>query len=260
MSTSPLPSASRPHPASLRLKIAAGAVLLLLAIWLGSYFGHHLPALERWIESHGIAGFAVFVAVLVLCTSLFVPDTIFAVAAGVLFGLFWGTALVVVGSLLAAGLDFAISRHLLRTRVRRWLESHPKLAAIERAVTREGLRLQFLLRLTPVHPVAVSYVLGASQTRFSTFLIASMGLIPLLFVEVYFGYTAKHLAKAAGQVSEHSSLHIVITIAGLLLCTALMVYIVRLARGALAGVVSPVLLCAPAAGLWLCTNYPLTII
>ena len=105
----------------LRLKLAAGVCLLLAAIWLGSYFGHHMLTLERWIESHGIAGFVVFIIVLVLCTSLFVPDTIFAVAAGVLFGLVWGTALVVTGSLLTAGFDFAISRHLLRSRVRRWL-------------------------------------------------------------------------------------------------------------------------------------------
>ncbi len=231
----------------LRWKLVAGAGLLLAATWVGSYFGHHLPAFERWIVSHGVAGFVVFVIALVVCTSLFVPDTIFAVAAGVLFGLVWGTVLVVAGSLLTAGLDFAIARHLLRARVRRWLEASPKLAAIERAMAREGLRLQFLLRLTPIHPVTVSYVLGASQTRFSTFLTASLGLIPALFVEVYFGYTAKHLAKAAGQISEHSSLHTAFTIAGLLLSAGLLAYVVRLARRALAGVASLVLLCAPLA-------------
>lgn len=231
----------------LRWKLAMGAVLLVAAIWLGSFFGHHLPAFERWVESHGIAGFVVFVIALVVCTSLFVPDTIFAVAAGVLFGLVWGTVLVVAGSLLTAGLDFAISRHVLRARVRRWLEASPKLAAVERAVACEGLRLQFLLRLTPIHPVTVSYVLGASETRFATFLTACLGLIPALFVEVYFGYTAKHLAKAAGEVSEHSSLHTAFTIAGLLLSAGLLAYVVRLARRALAGVASLILLCAPLA-------------
>jgi uncharacterized membrane protein YdjX (TVP38/TMEM64 family) len=112
---------------------------------------------------------------------------------------------------------------------------NPKLAAIESAVAREGLRLQFLLRLTPINPVTVSYVLGASQTRFSAFLAAALGLIPALFVEVYFGYTAKHLAEVAGQASEHSSLHTAFTIVGLVLCVALLAYVVRLARRAVAG-------------------------
>jgi hypothetical protein len=107
---------------------------LLLAAILGRYFGHHLPAFERWVESHTVAGFVVFVLALVVGTSL--------------------------------------------------------------------------------------------------------------FVEVYFGYTAKHLAKLTGQVSEHSSLHTVLTITGLMLCVALLAHVLRLARRALAGVVSFALLCA----------------
>ncbi len=229
------------------LRFVIGGGLLLAAVGLGQYFGHHLPAFERWVQSHGITGFVVFVLALVVCTSLFVPDTIFAVAAGVLFGLVWGTILVVVGSLLTAGLDFAISRHLLRARVRRWLEQRPKFAAIERAVAREGLRLQFLLRLTPVHPVTVSYVLGAGPTRFGTFMVAALGLIPALFVEVYFGYAAKHVAGVAGQVGEHSPLHTVLTIAGLVLCAGLLAHVVRLARRALTDVTPFCLLCAPVA-------------
>jgi len=223
------------------LKLTAGTALLLAAIWMGRYFGHHLPAFEDWVASHGFTGMVVFVVALVVCTSLFVPDTIFAVAAGVLFGLVWGTLVVIVGSVLIARLNFALSRHSLRTRVRRWLEASPKPAAINRAVAREGLRLQFLLRLTPIHPVTVSYVLGATQTRFSTFLAATVSLIPALFVEVYFGYAAKHLAKAAGQVSEHFTLHTAFTIGGLVLCAAVLGYVVRLARRALTGVVSVLL-------------------
>jgi uncharacterized membrane protein YdjX (TVP38/TMEM64 family) len=211
-------------------KILIGALLLIVAIALGRDFGHHLPALEKWIASHGILGFVVFVLTVVLCTSLFIPDTIFAVLAGVLFGVFWGTISVVMASLLTA-----LSRWLLRERVRRWLATRPRLAAIERAVKQEGLRFLFLLRLTPIHPVAVSYVLGATNTRFTTFLVASLGLIPGLFVEVYFGYVAKHVAKVSGNVSDDSTLHTGLTLAGLLVCVASLVYVTRLARRALAG-------------------------
>jgi uncharacterized membrane protein YdjX (TVP38/TMEM64 family) len=217
----------------LALKLFAGALLLLGVAWLGRYFGHHLPALERWVASHGALGFVVFIVAVVVCTSLFVPDTVFAVLAGVLFGVFQGTLVIVFASLLTTVVDFAISRQFLSEKVQRWLDANPRLAAIVHAVKREGLRFLFLLRLTPIHPVTVSYVLGATNTRFPTFLAASLGLIPGLFVEVYFGYVAKHVAKVSGKVSEHSTLHTVLTIAGLVLSIALLVYVTRLSRRAL---------------------------
>ena len=220
---------------TLWVKLGCGLPLLVLAVWLGRDFAHHLPELERWIAGHGNWGFIVFIMALIIGTSLFVPDTLFAVAAGVLFGVGVGTVIVVVGSVLTAAVDFAISRQFLQTRVRRWLAANPRLATLERAVKAEGLRFLFLLRLTPIHPVTVSYVLGASSTRFPIFLAASLGLIPALFVEVYFGYAAKHLAKVAGQVGDHSPWHTGLTMTGLALCAGLLVYVVRLARRALAG-------------------------
>ena len=219
----------------LTLKLIAGAALLVLAVWLGRDFGHHLPEIEQWIGSHGILGWLVFVAAVVVLTSVFLPDTVFAIIAGVLFGVVGGTALVAVGSLIAAAVNFTVSRLLLRNTVRRWLARNPKLAAIERAVNREGLRFQFLLRLTPINPVTVSYVLGATNTPIATFITACLGLIPALFVEVYFGYAAKHVAKVSGNVSEHSTLHTALTIAGLVVSVALLVYVTRLARRALSG-------------------------
>jgi hypothetical protein len=54
-----------------------------------------------------------------------------------------------------------------------------------------------------------------------------------LFVEVYFGYVAKHVAKVSGKTSEHSTLHTTLTIAGLVACVAVLVYTVRLARRAI---------------------------
>lgn len=59
-------------------------------------------------------------------------------------------------------------------------------------------------------------------------------MIPGLFCEVYFGYMAMHLGKVAGNVSEHSMTHTVVTVSGFLVCLALMVYISRLVVAALA--------------------------
>jgi uncharacterized membrane protein YdjX (TVP38/TMEM64 family) len=216
------------------IKVAAGALLVGVALWLGRSFGHHIPALEDWVASQGAWGYVIFVGAVVVGTSIFVPDTAFAVMAGALFGVLWGTVLMTVACLLTATVNFLLGRLFFERAVRALLARQPQLAAIERAVNREGFRFQFLLRLTPINPVTVSYVLGATAARFATFFAACFGLVPSLFVEVYFGYVAKHVAKMSGNASEHSALHSALTIGGLLLCIAVLVYVVRLARQAIA--------------------------
>jgi uncharacterized membrane protein YdjX (TVP38/TMEM64 family) len=116
------------------------------------------------------------------------------------------------------------------------LERHPKLRAIRAAAADEGIRLQLLLRLAPIDPVSVSYVLGASGVRFPTFLTATVGLIPGLFAKVYFGYLANHVTQVAGNLGDHSGAHTVITVTGFVVCIVLILYISRVAAAALAGV------------------------
>ncbi|MFO1459664.1 MAG: VTT domain-containing protein [Verrucomicrobiota bacterium] len=213
--------------------VIAGVLLLILAAVVGREVGHRIPELEVWIEQQGMWGWLIFVAVTLVCTSCFVPDTLFAVMAGVLYGVAGGTAIITVAVLLTATLNFTLARWWLHALVRKWLSRRPRLAAIERAVDREGLRFLVLLRLTPLSPVAVSYLLGTTHTRFVPFLVSSLGLIPGLFVEVYLGHVARHVVGASGAVPGHSRSHAVFTLAGLVLCFLLLAYITRIARRAI---------------------------
>lgn len=216
--------------------VCLGGLLLGGALVLGRWFGHELPRLEAWIGQQGWVGWAVFILLVVLGTSVFIPDTVFALTAGVLFGFLGGAAVMCVAAMLTACLNFLVARRFLQATIRRWLERQPRLAAIERAVNREGLRFQFLLRLTPLSPVSVSYLLGTTHTRFATFLVASLGILPGVVVEVYFGHAAKHLAQAAHDPGQHLHLHLILTIIGVIACGAVMVYLGRLARAAVAEV------------------------
>lgn len=232
-STSTLPLVTE-RSRALWIKAAAAILLVVVAVVAGRAFGHHIPELESWIAQHGFIGEAVFVIALVLATSMFVPDSLFAVMAGVLFGLARGTVLVVMGVMLTAAFNFVISRKIAREPVRRGLERVPKLAAIERAVNDEGFRFQFLLRLTPISPVTLNYLLGVTSTRFPTFLTACLGMIPGLFVEVYLGHVAKHVAELAHDPRHHERSHTILTLGGLVLCIVVLAYVTRLARRAVA--------------------------
>jgi len=222
------------HWKTIGLRLLIGSCLLAAVVWFGRHAAENIEAMETWIAGHGVWGWVAFVGMMIVFTSMFVPDTLLAIAAGALFGLGLGTVLTVVGGILTAALNFLIARSLLRPRIEKMLEQHPKLRAIQNAANHEGLRLQLLLRLAPINPVSVSYVMGASGVRFSTFMLGTMGLIPALFVVVYFGYLANHVTTVAGNISEQSTLHTIVTVVGFVVCIVLMIYIARVASRAIA--------------------------
>jgi uncharacterized membrane protein YdjX (TVP38/TMEM64 family) len=215
------------------LLLAAGALVLLVLAWFGRDAGDEIKTLETWIAGLGILAPLVFTAVVVILTSVFVPSTLLSAVAGTLFGLGCGTLVMSAGAIVGAALNYWVAHKLLGNRIADVLQRHPKLQAIQRAVQGRGLRLQFMLRLVPVNTVSVNYVLGAAGVRFPTFLTATVGLIPGLFVEVYFGYVAKHITKTVANVTTPSTLHHALTIGGFLVCVILMVSIGRMAQRAL---------------------------
>jgi uncharacterized membrane protein YdjX (TVP38/TMEM64 family) len=222
------------HWKTIGLRLLVGSLLLGAVVWFGRHATEDIKAMETWIAGHGAWGWIAFVGMVIVFTSMFVPDTLFAIVAGALFGLGWGTFLTVVGIILTAALNFVTARSLLRPKIEKMLEKHPKLRAIQRAANREGLRLQLLLRMTPINSVSINYVMGASGVRFSTFMLATVGMIPVVFVEVYFGYLANHVTTVAGGASEHSTLHTIVTVVGFVVSIVLMIYITRIASRAIA--------------------------
>ncbi len=94
------------------------------------------------------------------------------------------------------------------------------------------------MRLTPLNPATVSYMLGAAGVRFWSFLLACLAFTPHLVLEVYFGYTGKHLAHMVGRTSQTAEVRDVFIVAGLIVAIALMVIISRIAQRALAEAVA----------------------
>jgi uncharacterized membrane protein YdjX (TVP38/TMEM64 family) len=214
--------------------LVIGGVAFFLIVWFGKDVIDEIEIVEAWIEGHGALGWAAFVGLIVVVTSVFLPLSMMAIAGGAMFGLVGGTVLTFTGAVLTAGLNYLGARSLLKTRIESMLEHHPKLRAIQLAVHRQGLRLQLLLRMAPINATSVNYVLGATGIRFPIYLIATVGLIPSIIVNVYFGYAASHVTKVAGKASENSTLHTVATVVGLIVCIAVMIAITKVATKAIA--------------------------
>lgn len=211
--------------------LVVGVLLVIAIVAGGREIAHHTSEIEVWISGRGPWRFVVFIGLYVLITSFLFPDSLLCIAAGAMFGLEGGILAVTAGTFLAAATQFALARGFLHARIERTLASRPSLTAIQHAVRRDELRLQFLLRLTPLNPATISYLLGAAGVRFAGFLTASLASMPGHFVEVYFGHVGKHTARMAND-DRAAHLHDLVVFGGFVLCITVMVMISRIARKA----------------------------
>jgi uncharacterized membrane protein YdjX (TVP38/TMEM64 family) len=187
------------------------------------------------VQGQGAVGAILFALGYVLATVALVPGSLLTMAAGAIFGLGWGTALVLVAATLGASAAFLISRYLVREAVARRLEQDPRFAAIDRAVGREGRRIVFLLRLSPLFPFnLLNYALGLTRVTFRDFVLASVGMLPGTLLYVYYGKVIADVARLAGggPVSRGWGYYTVLAL-GLAATVAVVIVVGRLARRAL---------------------------
>jgi len=155
----------------------------------------------RWISGLGPAAYVLFVLAYVLVTILMMPAILLTLTAGFVFGLARGFAITVLAATCGCAASFLIARHLARERIARYAGGNPRYSAIDRAIGREGWRIVFLLRLSPLVPFVFSnYFYGLTAIRFWPYVFASLtGLLPLTFLYVSFGAAARGaLVEPAG--------------------------------------------------------------
>jgi uncharacterized membrane protein YdjX (TVP38/TMEM64 family) len=216
-------------------KIALGVVGLVVLIVVGRQLGGYVPQFAAWVDSLGFWGPLVFVLGYAAATVAFIPGSLLTLAAGAIFGLAKGTVLVFVGATIGSGLAFLVARYVARSAIERRLEQTPRFAALDQAVAKEGLKIVFLLRLSPVFPYnLLNYALGLTRVSFRDYVVASIGMIPATFLYVYYGKAIGSLAAVAGgaEVQQGSGYWIVLAL-GLTATVVVTTFVTRIARRAL---------------------------
>jgi uncharacterized membrane protein YdjX (TVP38/TMEM64 family) len=215
--------------------VALAIGLLAALVLLGRAAGARLPAFAAWIEGIGAWGPIVFIAGYAAATLAFAPGSILTLAAGAIFGLAKGVLYTFVAATLGASGAFLVARYLARPAIEKRLAAYPRFAAIDRAVARQGGRIVFLLRLSPVFPFnLLNYALGLTRVRFLDYLVASLGMLPGTLLYVYYGKVAGDVATlAAGAGVERGAGHYVVLGLGLLATVLVTALITRTARRAL---------------------------
>lgn len=217
--------------------VRVGTAIILLGglVVAGRSLGMFVPALASTVEGLGTLAPLVFIAAYVVATVALVPGSLLTLAAGAIFGLARGTLLVLAGATLGAGAAFLIARHVARGLVERRLQTSTRLAGLDAALQREGRKIVFLLRLSPIVPFSLlNYAMGVSSVRFADFLFGSVGMIPGTLLYVYYGKAAGDVAAlAAGAAPQRGPAHYLVLALGLAATLGATVLVTRVARRAL---------------------------
>ena len=206
--------------------VAAAARMLPLAAWLETF--------NQRVVGLGLLGMVLFALVYAAATVLMIPASPLTVAAGASFGLLPGFVTVLLGATLGAAGAFLVSRHLARKRVERWIQRKPSFVAVDKAVAREGWKIVFLTRLSPVFPFNLqNYAYGLTSVSFWHYVLASwIGMIPGTFLYLYLGTLGRSgLEVASGGGVE--TYRLVLKAVGLLVILAVTILITRTAKRAL---------------------------
>jgi uncharacterized membrane protein YdjX (TVP38/TMEM64 family) len=215
-------------------------ILIVFALFLAMKF---LPAQQwlrnfnSWIGHIGVAGIFIFVIVYAVATVLLAPGSILTIGAGFAFGLWKGFVAVSAGSTLGAALAFLVARFIARDRVEAIAEGNDKFRRIDNAIGKQGVKLIFLLRLSPVIPFNISnYFYGLTSVKFWPYVLVSwIGMIPGTFLYVYIGTASQAAVSAAasGQAVKHGWQYWALTSVGLAATVIVTIWITKIARNAL---------------------------
>lgn len=191
------------------------ALLAAAALGVGAFFA---LGGQRWLTLDGLkAGLDQFLAwkdaspvllglafgaVYVLVTALSLPGAvIMTLAAGAVFGLFWGTVIASFASTLGATLAFWSARYLLRD----WVQARfgDRLKPINDGMARDGAFYLFTLRLVPVFPFfLINLVMGLMPIRSLTFYgVSQLGMLAGTLVYVNAGTQLAQITSLSGIVS-----------------------------------------------------------
>lgn len=222
------------------IKIIAG-LMVAIALWSWWSLGQgqqQLTTMIVWIGAQGVIGAVVYVALYVVAALCFIPGSALTLAAGMLYGLWRGLALVSLASVLGAAAAFGMARlwsaPFIKLRDRyRWLE------ALERVIVDHPLKITLLTRLSPIFPYNVlNYALGLTKMPWSTYLLASWaGMLPGTLLYVYLGTTMRALtleqASSTSATTSASTAQTALTWIGLIISVGLTLWITRKAQAQL---------------------------
>jgi len=208
--------------------------VVLLVVLQGSVRGQ-LLGLIATVQNMGPVGALLFALIYVVATVAVLPASLLTIAAGLLYGPYWAALLVLFASVSGATLAFTLARTWLHP----WVESRfadtSAFRVILKRTERDGAKLVFLLRLSPLIPFSIlNYLLGLTNVSVGGYVLASaLGMVPGILLYTYIGSTLASLGELGSDGASGGQLGSVFFWVGLAATLAVTIVLTRWAAGAL---------------------------
>ena len=218
-------------------------ILIGCAIAILIIIGHHfnLQALLNksllWVDSLGWLAPVAFIVIYNIATLLFIPGSLLTLKGGCLFGFLWGSIYVLIAATIGATFAFLVGRYISRDWVCKQIGNKPNFKAIDKAVAKNGLKIVFLTRLSPIFPFnLLNYAFGVTQVSLKDYILGSVGMIPGTAMYVYMGSLIGDIAMKNPSIPKNPEtqfIQLLLQGVGLIATLVVTFYISKVAKKAL---------------------------
>ncbi len=224
--------------------VVLAAVLFTLALFFAvpsvrNRVSSVIVIILEWTQSLGAWAPLVVIALYVVACIFMIPGSPLTIGAGFVFEILFGVIIVSIASTIGACAAFLVGRTVARGWVEEKIVSNPKVAALDEAVGKQGLKIVFLARLSPVIPfAALNYGFSVTKVKLWQYALASwVGMIPGTLLYVYIGAGLRSLSEvAAGEVETGLTGRIFFWF-GMVATVAVTIFLTMLARNTLRNIV-----------------------
>jgi len=190
------------------MKLAKYTVSVILVYLLIFFIHKHnilkgftLIELKDYIISFGVYAPLIYIILFTIVPLTLFPDSLLAIASGMIFGLVNGFIFTMIGAICGATLAFYLSRTLGRDMLKKIIKK--KLDVLDSKLKNNGFVIILLLRLIPLFPFdMISYSAGLSEIKYKDFILATViGIVPGILVFKNIGDKSIHIGSESFYIS-----------------------------------------------------------
>lgn len=183
----------------------------LIYLWQPEFFHHaygiiekgDIAALAEYLRSFGAGAVLITLALFVVMTFTIVfPFMILSGAAGIVFGLFWGTVISWAGEVAGAAAMFVFARYFFRRAVEGWIAKSPYMKKVDDYSEENGFKALLIARLLPLAPSGIiTAVAAVSRISVRDFFLATLlGKLPPVVIKVLLGHDLVFARENMGRL------------------------------------------------------------
>ncbi len=151
-------------------------------------------------------GVFIFIVLYALWVTCLLPGSWLSMLSGFIYGTWLGSLIVFLGAFLGAHLTFYLGRTFLKDWAQKKVSTFSKIKSIEKAVSREGRKLVFLTRLSPLFPFGMlNFAYGLSDVKVLDFTLGMLGIVPGTILYCSFGSLALEISNFGDVLSGRST-------------------------------------------------------